>query len=60
MSQNMKGLTQCEKARAPEEGPGEATGESLAQLQQETLAFWRCQYHGTTVKNSTSCGVEPA
>lgn len=56
----MKGLTQCEKARVPEEGPGEATGESLAQLQQETLAFWRCQYHGTTVKNSTSCGVEPA
>lgn len=37
-----------------EESPEEASGESTAQLLQKTSGFLRCQYHGTTAKDSRS------
>lgn len=37
-----------------EESPGEASGESTALLLQKTSGFLRCQYHGTTAKDSRS------
>lgn len=42
-----------------EDNPGEPIGESAAQLQQKTPAFWKCQNHSMTTKNSSSCGMEP-
>ena len=53
-------LAVCDRAGVPEETPGEVTEESAVQLQQEILAFWRCQYHGLTTKNSSNGGVETA
>jgi hypothetical protein len=35
-----------------------AIGGRAAKLLQKTAAFWRCQYHGKTTKNSSNCGVE--
>lgn len=45
-----------------EESVREAIAESAVQLQQETptIWYWQCQYHGTTTKDSSSYGVEPA
>lgn len=40
------------------ERPGEAFDENASQLQQMTPAFWRCQYHVTTIKRSSNFGVE--
>lgn len=31
-----------------------------AQWHKSPSAFWRCQYHGMTTKNSSRGGVEPA
>lgn len=38
----------------------EAIGEDSTELQQETPAFWRCQYRGMPTTNRSSRGVELA
>jgi hypothetical protein len=41
----------CGEVEAYEESPGETIDESVVQLQQKTLAFCRCQYHGIITKS---------
>lgn len=53
----LKGSCREVEALHHQDSPGKAIGEGAAQLQQKTPAFWKCQYHGMTTKNSS--GVEP-